>query len=153
MADSIRQRIAAALDARLKGILVASGYETNLGRNVFAWRVPDLQEAELPAAIWRDTDCDDSSATIGTIGFHLHSLKMEIDLREADGTSTPASIRALIADLQKAIGVDTTWGGLAIRTNPLSSAIVVDQEEKIIGGANVTFTIDFYTRKWDPYNQ
>ena len=59
----------------------------------------------------------------------------------------------LIADLQKAIGVDTTWGGLATRTNPISSSLVVDQEDKIIGGATVTFTIDYVTKKWDPYNQ
>jgi len=151
--DSIRQLIVNAVDTRLKGILTAAGYETNLGQHIFWWRTNDFSEDELPAANCRDTDCDDSNATIGVIGYHQHALKMEVDLIEADGASTPSSIRKLIADLQKAIGVDTTWGKLAERTNPINSPINIDQADKTIGSATVTFTIDFKTRKWDPYAQ
>lgn len=153
MADSIRQQIVDAVDTRLKAILKSAGYETDLGKNIFAWRATNLENSELPGAIWRDTDCDDSNATIGSIGYHLHSLTMEVDLRAADGATTPASLRTLVTDLQKAIGADVTWGGLAIRTTPMKSPLIVEQEEKIIGGANVTFAIEFYTKKWDPCNQ
>ena len=152
MADSIRQRIVDAVDTRLKTILVANGYESNLGRSVFAWHDRELavEVIDLPCIIWRDTDCDDSNATVGTLGYHLHALRMECEILD-NRDAIPVMLRKEVADVIKAIGTDTTWGGLANRTNPISHTLEVNQTEKLEGRATITFQIEFYTSKLNPY--
>jgi hypothetical protein len=151
MADTKRQLICTALDTGLKTILVANGYNTNLGANVFEWRTAPFELTDLPGVIWRDISEDDSNATTGTIGYHNHDLKIELKISAASGSVTPAEIRKLLADVQRMIGVDPTWGKLALRTSPVSNEIDVEQAEKIIGGITIAIVITYQTKKWNPY--
>ncbi len=150
MADSKRQKIINAVDARLKTILVTGGFETDLGKNVFAWRSEPLQASELPGLIYRDVSqevSDDEAA----IGQHEYELTVEVEIIAQSGATTGSQLRKMIADVIKAIGVDITWGALAQRSNPVSDSINFEQAEKVIAGALVTFTIIYRTNQWDAY--
>ena len=149
--DSKRQLICNKVDTRLKTILIANGYNTDLGKNVFEWRDNPIDESELPALGWRDVSEDDSNASTGTIGYHNHVLTMEFKVATAKGKTTAQEIRALLADVIKAVGVDQTWDGLAIRTDPVSNEMQVEEAETIIGGVTITLTITYQTKKWNPY--
>ncbi len=151
MADSKRQLVCTALDTRLKTILTASGYNTNLGLQVHEWRETPLDLSDLPACIWRDRSEDDGNATIGgTIGYQIHQLKMELSVF-ISGSTTPSQARQILADIQTAIGVDQTFGGLADRTDPLSNELEIAHEENEVGRLTVNITITYRTKKWNAY--
>lgn len=149
--DSKRQLICSAVDARLKTILTSAGYNSDLGKNVFEWRPTPLEINELPAVNWRDISEGDSNASAGTIGYHNHTLTFELRVLTAKGKTTAKEIRAILADIIEAISIDQTWGGLAIRTDPVSNEMEVEEAEHIIGGTTVTFIITYQTKKWNPY--
>ena len=150
MADSIRQSIINAIDARLKTITIANSYETDLGRNVFEHRTTALGDSELPGINFRDVGCDVSEEDVA-IGQHGYELIMEAEILVKEGSTTAVQIRKMIADVIKAIGVDPRWGNLAVRTSPVSDSLKFEQSEKIIAGALLTFPIIFRTNKFNPY--
>lgn len=152
MADSIRQKITDAVSARLALIKTVNGYETDLGLKVFEWRVAEIPESDLPAAVYRDIGCDTSDSEGSSMGYHLHSLNMEIELF-ASGSTSPATMRKMIADVFKAIGVDDTWGGLALTTRPQGDKADVEQEEKKFTNTLVSIVVEFETLAWDAYTQ
>lgn len=153
MADSMRQLILNAVDARLKTILTTATppYETNLGEHVFEWLPRVLEDSECPAVIWKDLDEVPSNLTIGKYGYHQHALRVELAIVDASAGSTPANLRKALADVTKAVGADTTWGGLAIRTDPVPNDMAVEQADRIAGAFRLTIQIDYQTQKWNPY--
>ena len=149
MPVSKRQQIVDAIDARLKTITTANGYNTDAGNNVFEWRSYPLDEnSELPALVYRDTE-EIESLAVG--GYQLHTLTIEIE-GYVVGANAARDLRALIADVIKAIGTDLTWGGLAEDTRPVEESIEIDQEERKIAGAVIRIEIDYRTQAFDPYN-
>lgn len=156
--SSIRQRLMDAIELRCKTILKANDYATNLGANVFVWR-PQIdpttfQEHELPALNLRDTLCQVGSKQIN---HHEFDLTIEADVIHAKGKLTAAEVRKMIADFYVCLGVDRYWnetgeGGerLAQRTDPVSDEMTVEQEGRTIGGARVTFTVQFRTAPYAP---
>jgi len=119
-----RNDIMAAVVTRLQGILVASNYYSNLGSNVFEWRpkvvteggggyVPTEQD-ELPALHVRDTM--DETTQLNLRGSEEHALTLELEIAH-EAAATGATMRKQIEDVRKAIGTDTTWGGLALGTS------------------------------------
>ncbi len=150
MADSKRQDIIDALDTRLRTILTAGGYETDLGSNVFEWRATALQESELPGLIYRDISCEPVENTASL--YQEFFLNIEVEIITVSGSTTASQIRKMIADVYKAIGTDDKWGGLALGTFSDGDEMNIEQAEKIIGGATVSFHVHFATVEWDPYN-
>jgi len=147
MADSIRQQIISALDTRLKAILTTGGYETNIGVNVFDWRSESLEESDLPALIYRDISAE---TTIDTMASFAH--KMTLNILVAVQNSTPmAEIRKIIADIDKAIGVDHTYGNLALMTERISDESGVEIDEKKFAGCQIVYVITFRTSGWNDY--
>ena len=153
MSDSIRQQIVTALDTRFKAILVANGYVTNLGEHIFEWRTTEVQEAELPALIWRDYAVSEAIPVtiMGASSLTEQAIDVELDIMAQDGPTTGATIRSLIADVQKAIGVDHTWGGLAIRTDDAGNETGRDQAGKITGSVTMRIRITYRTKLWNAY--
>src|SRR4030067_3027726 len=144
MADSIRQQIMNAVKTRLQAITTVNGCNYNLGSNVFEWRNTPVSDSELPALIYRDISCDTEYFET-----HRHRLHIEVELAMKDIAAS--TIRKMIADVIKAIGVDVQWSNLAINTHPEGDEIIIKQSEKIIEGASVKFAIEFRTKEWDPY--
>lgn len=147
MADSIRQQIISALDARLKAILITGGYETDIGENVFDWRAESLEEDDLPALIYRDVSVESGVDTMASF-FH----RMVVNILVAVQSSTPMTeIRKIIADIDKAIGVDHTYGNLALMTERISDESGVEIDEKKFAGCQIVYAITFRTSGWNDY--
>ncbi|HLE18673.1 MAG TPA: hypothetical protein VI728_10365 [Syntrophales bacterium] len=147
MADSKRQQLIDAIDARFKTIKTTNGYETELGNNVFAWRSSPIEAAELPCLLYRDTN-----ETIElTIGAHIHTLTIETEIITSGGTAIK-DIRKMLADIIKCIGADLTWGGIAEDTLPVAGEdIKIEQQENIITGAKLSFAAQYVTEPFNPY--
>lgn len=146
--DSKRQQIIDAIDARLKTIKTVNGYETDAGNNVFEWRATPLQDSELPALLFRDTT---SPVDDETYSMHLHTLSVEITL-VASGATSADIIRKMLADIQKAIGTDATWSGIAADTllRTVDIGTVEHAEFKYTGGA-INIAIQYLTERWNAY--
>jgi hypothetical protein len=145
VADSTRQSIMEALDTRLKLIKTTGGYKTSAGTNVFDWLDRDLADSELDAIIYRDR-----TNQISAEGFKLsgNTVRVEIEARTKQSTTTAEQIREIIEDIYKAIGADETWGGLAIETNPISEEIDIQHVDKIMASATITIEVLYMTAKW-----
>lgn len=149
MADSLRQQIVSAIDTRLKTILISGGYETNAGNNVYEFWSIALEDSELPAIIWRD-GAEDTELLVST----TQDRRMTVELTlQAVGTTAPATLRKVIADVEKAMLVDYTWGGLAIFTSPvdISDTFDMDHQERRIGVCRARFTVLYRTGYLDSY--
>ena len=150
MADSKRQQIMTAIDTRLKLITVTNGYETNAGNNVYEFWDVALEDDELPAIIWRD-GAEDSDLLVNTT--QDRTLTVELILQTL-GATAPAILRKLIADVEKAILVDNTWGGLVIFTSVMNviDTFDVEHKDRRIGACRTRFTVLYRTGYLNSYS-
>jgi hypothetical protein len=148
---SVRKLIMAAVDARLKTILVTGGYMTNSGQNVYEWLSTDLAVSALPAIAYKDPT--DSGGEIVVIAGPVNSLRefsLNVDFTLiASGADVRGQILNMIDDLVRAIGVDPTWGGLAISTDFDTNDTTIEQHEETIGSCTVKMSIIYRTKIWD----
>jgi len=145
MTDSIRQRLIDKVDARFKTITTANGYQTNIGNHVFDWLERDLADNELDALIYRDPLSESEPGTIHDYG---NKMRLEIEVKTKSADTTAKQVRKMIADVNKAIGVDDRWGELAIDTQPESVIMDLQQYDKIAGSAHIVVMIEYDTDKW-----
>ena len=150
---STRQKIITELETKLKTVLVVNGFETDAGLNVFEWRDAPLQESELPGMVYRDMQ-DPITQSKTT---HIHDLSIEIECFAA-GSGVPTTLRKMIADVNKVLGETTTDGrvtfsALAIDVFPESEEMVVEQDSRRLMSAAIKFSIQYHTRKFDPFTQ
>lgn len=143
MAESIRQRIIDAVRARLATIRTANGYKTDIGRNVREWQTTPLPVDELPAVCFRDPDNGIAEWTM-----RERDNRVALMIEAAGKDVAPATVRAYAEDLYRAIGIDETWGGLALVTEPLGDTIDLRTEGEDIGRATVRISIEYQTEKW-----
>ncbi len=138
---SIRQQIADEINSRLALITRENGYWTNLGKHVVEAKLaPDDVDEGI---CWRDME-EDQSLDAEDESWIRHQVHVDIDFVFRGGI-TLEKARDAIADIEKAIQLDTSWNGLAVRTIPISNNFEEDQkEEKIIGGT-VKITIEYAT--------
>ncbi len=147
---SKRTDIIAALEARLKTITIAHGYQTDIGSHVTTWRVSKFLPAELPALNIKyavDPDTIDGEGMSGPKNVWNRSLPVGITML-AKGTTTIADIEKMIGDVWKAISTDDGFSGNAITVTPESEMIIEDQEERLIAGAIITFKIEYRTTQY-----
>jgi len=144
MADSIRTKIISAMDTRFKGILVASGYETNVGNHVFAWKETPFEASDLPALNYRDRTENKESLSFS---HQLNILTVEVDIF----SETLAEIRKILADIEKAIATDLTWSGNAMDTELNLIEMAVEQNENLFSGQKISVIVFFKTQHGNPY--
>lgn len=137
-----RQEIVDAIRARLASIRTANGYNTDLGVNVFEWKVSAFGAGEMPGVAFRDTE---RSVTELTGGTRENRLTVEFILGAASGVATAPTVRQAIADVVRCIDTDPTWGGLAWDTAIESDEMFMDHEGKLTGLAKVTATVKYQT--------
>ena len=146
---SIRQQIMGLIGTRLEGILIADGYETDIGSRVYEWRQESIPEALIPCLVYRDDPEESFADETVPRGRHRHRLMVSVDV-VALGSLVISTVRKMIADVIKAVGADTTWGGVALNTEPPMDEIYIEQKERKIGGATVKFVILYETGRWNP---
>jgi hypothetical protein len=141
MPDTVRQKIINAIDARLKTILVTGAYKTNLGSNVFAWRATPFEESELPALNYRDT----TESRIPGAGVYDLTLTVFIEVF----STTMTELRQCLADIEKAIFVDETWGDLALNSEIGPEEIQIGQNENIFVASEIALIVEYRTVRGD----
>ena len=146
MPDTIRQQIIDAIDARFKGILISGGYGTDLGSNVFAWRRSALEESELDALTYRD-------AVEGTIDSAGEIEEKNLIINIEIFSTSPAQLRKCLADLEKAVNVDFSWGNLAILTSLKTNEMEVEQKDQVFAASGIAMEVDYLTVRGDPYTK
>lgn len=143
-----RQTIIDAVKTRLALITVAHGYDTNLGANVNEWRSAQYDPSELPAIEVRDTvDEPAGQALSGPGNIEWHSLLVEIEFAIVIGGGATEARKGLY-DIYTAIGVDQTWGGLALRTLWMGDELTVKAEDRQVAGAVARIKIEFTTNRF-----
>lgn len=148
MADSKRQDIIDAIETRMKTILVAGGYETNLGSNVFIWKATPFQSTEVPGVDVRDVD-DISEAQ--TVGEEIHTMPIECRCHVGT-TASMTDVRKITADINKAVGVDVTWSGLAEDTTQVQGGLAdIEIGNEVNTIVVVKFSITYVTGRYDSY--
>lgn len=147
-----RQQIMEAVQAALEGISVANGYRTDIGAGVKRWR-PRLAEGayvpfgadELPAILAQDRRCETTPLSMQE---QAHRLTVEIEARCAGGETSDDLLRKILEDVRQAVGVDPTWGGLAVDTDPQSDEFAIVQADQTLGGVLITIVIIYHTSAW-----
>jgi hypothetical protein len=147
--SSRRQQIIDAVKARFATITPENDYETNLGNSLDEWRTEAFDDSELPGINLRD-ESEPVTYASKQSGSVLRQLNIVADLifKEADCSATLA--RAGLAEVEKAIAVDPTWGSLAKLTIMNVSRLMTDDKGMWLGGAQIAFTIEYFTAPFNP---
>lgn len=144
-----RQDIVSAIQTRFQTITTVS-YHTNLGSNVFIWKASTIEAISLPALVIRDVINVFTMEGEGVpYSYHTQTLSFEVSLIVDSGSSSDTFIRQAIQDVYKAVGVDDTWGGLALTSFMRDDEIIFDdQKENKIIGASIKFDVLYRTNKY-----
>ncbi|MCP9495886.1 MAG: hypothetical protein MSG64_15665 [Pyrinomonadaceae bacterium MAG19_C2-C3] len=149
-----RQQIIDKVLARMQGIATTAEYapgknfETNLGAHVTEWNEEQVERANLPALDVRDflnSPVQESRSSDG----HEHVLTIQFAVIAAAKEQT-SFVRACIADIYRAIGIDDSWDSLASKTMPKRDLLKIDQQGQRIAGAIVEINIHFFTASFNP---
>lgn len=143
---TIRQKFVDAAIARMQLILVANGYQTDLGQNVADWRT-NWEQEELPGVGVFDLT---NEAEKDHFGAKRQTNKLRMQFR-IFGAKDPAEFRVMIADVIKAIKVDPRWGGLAVESHPGNDGFILPNESFEVAGAAIEIMIEFLSNTFDPY--
>jgi hypothetical protein len=150
MPDSVRQRIFDAVGTRAATILVANGYQTDIGSRLTKWNTTPITERELDGVDLRDA----SETSEPQVNRHQdRTLIVDFEVHAKKGAATAAFLRKAIADIEQMIGVDRAFGNLAKRTVPRGNEMIIDKTDRTVGGVQVKFAIEYRTLTLDPYNQ
>ncbi|HUX58125.1 MAG TPA: hypothetical protein VMV77_14200 [Bacteroidales bacterium] len=149
MADSIRQQIIDEVIDQLETITIENGYKTDAGKSIYEWRKFPVNKNETPCLIVADPECEITEEE-GSI--HDHRLTIEIGIIES-GADTSGSLRELIADVCKAIGIGAreNWNDLAYDTEPGGDSTDIEHRDRIYGDTSFKIIICYRTPAWDPY--
>lgn len=113
--------------------------------NIFAWKTTPIQSSEIPCLIYRDRT--------GTMefgwGYCENKASVEIEIY----ADTPDEIRGYIADLEKAIFTDDTWGNLAMYSELNTNEMAIEQKENIFVATQILLTVTYRTVFGDPYTK
>ncbi len=147
MPSSVRQQIVDAFITRMRTIKTINGYETELGSNVTEWRATEWQESELPGCDVRDTG--ESTEVKGQ--YHYNTVSIELEAKVQSATA-PDVVRDVIADINKAIGTDPSFGGLAYNVTPVENeSIDFEKKDKSFGGVLMKLDISYRIKAFKPY--
>jgi hypothetical protein len=167
MADSVRQQLADAIKTRFQTILIANGYQTNIGQNVFLWRNLErdpLNESEtqlLSLSDWKEI----TEPKISSQGDHHRTLFWHVEAENVVAvTEADAVGRKILADIEKVLGIDIKWmttpgnltTALAFNTLPVdtqdgTSLMEVEQRDRVIVSVKYQFKIEYRTPRWDAF--
>ncbi len=155
MALTLRQQIFDALITRLKTITTAGGYNTNITTKVDEWRTDyeAIITEEMPRLNVRDEIEQNDEMTLA-VPVMNRDITVSIEgFVTAVGTSLAADgARALYGDIETALFVDQTLGGLCRMIRMIGDApIVVGQAAKTIAALEAKILINYQTRGRTPY--
>jgi hypothetical protein len=146
-----RQQILDAMKTRLQLINGSTPYYLNASANVYIQRDKPFEswsDRELPGINIVDGDEEPGQELLsGAVNVWYRDLNVAVQL-VTGGALADTLVRKGIADIQRAIGTDLTWGGLAIDTDWVNTTIERDQQEQRIMSATVNIKISYSTTQW-----
>jgi len=143
---TIRQQLIAAVEARMKTILKANGYNTDLGLHVRVSptdAAPETWEWSMDVFFPGASDPD----AAGVSNRWDYALDVDIDMDQI-GAASDADVSNMLADVLAAIGQDDTWGGLAFETKRPSHNPEWERKGRLVGAANIRLQILYRTQPW-----
>lgn len=143
-----RQQIIDYMKTKLAEITTANGYYTNIGSKVYEWKANPFETNEVPGIEIRDLE--ENISDVRTSGnYNLHNHELNIELRVVCSETTPiTTVRKMITDVNKLIGIYPTWNDYAIYTYPIGNKIEVDQQGVFVGQATVIIQVQYRTTAW-----
>lgn len=140
---SRRQEIIDILKTRLQNISIANGYANDIVK-VDEWAMSKLQDKDMPALILRDTG---SSVDNSVSSSSANRLQIEIDVLVSDKETTMATLRTVMSDVLKAVGVESadfyehrTFDG---------DEVLVEHQDKLYAGTRMKFTVVYNSVSWE----
>lgn len=152
MADSKRQKLVEAIVARMKTILVANGFTTDIGATVEDSRV-NWQEEELPAISVFDLPANaESAANPANTRHTIWMQPIQIRVSLIKGTDAK-NARNAIKDIWKAVRSDPQWTlsseKVAMYTIPTQEGFTYPPDSFEIIGIAVEFNVVYLTAKFN----
>jgi hypothetical protein len=146
--SSKRQQIVDAVKARMLLIRTAGGYATDIGADQTEWNVTGKAPNELPSHEVRD-EIEEAVVDKPNSGLYERRLELTVIAALVEDGAGATKARLALADIIKAVGTDTTWGGLAKFTLPLQEQISVAEEGQRISTVIVTFVVVYFRKPWE----
>ena len=151
MADSIREKIMANVETTLEGITTAAGYNSTIQR-VYRIRLAGLNIQEFPSIVVIPGREINAEEPVDRYTERL-SFVLECWLKEASKDDIATQVNKLVADVQKALLVDYTRGGMAINTKLLGNEPFYNDVNAPYGGVDIEIEIHYRHQYSDPYIQ
>jgi hypothetical protein len=145
---SKRQLIVDAVKTRMLTILTANGYATDIGADQTEWHLTAKPPDELPSHEVRD-EVEEANVEKPNSGLYERRLEITVIAELLEEAAGATRARLALADIIKAVGTDTKWGGLAKFTLPLEERITVAEEGQRISGVTVTFVVVYFRKPWE----
>lgn len=154
--DSVRERIVKQIQATLEGITVGNGYGQSMV-SVQRFMQGGQETSQTPTCVLMEGD--DSVDMEGPLAgsFSLTSRTMNVSVvvvhqqdDSVDSRSAAEVMNALVADVQKALQVDPTRGGLALDTMEVGLGELDAHEGQPELIQAVAFRIKYRHRRTDP---
>jgi hypothetical protein len=133
-----------AIGARLELITVDNGYYTDLGSSVVYFRDIDAEYGMEPVLTFRDAD---NVLFASENNYHEANLPIEIEAIAFGENVMDLGVQ-MFADIIKAVGLDTTWGGLALKTDLVSSYKNVETKGRRAVRVDASILITYRVPKW-----
>lgn len=152
--DTKRQQLIDLVIARLQGIRLDRGFQSDLGAKVEDWprRYSDEELDQLPARAALGVYDVTEDADKGDRESDLTVRTLTIQVRIYVTSDTPArDLRAYIGDVEAAIRQDPYWNELSVGTNPRRAGMIIPSEAMDLAGAAVEFDIGYTTQTFNPY--
>lgn len=143
-----RQDIITAAGVKFATITIANGYNTDLGNNVNEWKVIADEEADLPSLHYRDAGVEVIEVEGQDNFYETKKLNLEVEIRAADGATTPATLRLMIEDVLAAVGTDINWNNNAFDTDYEGDTMGIDQDNLTIGYVLMNVSIGYQVKNW-----
>lgn len=142
-----RGEIVEAVKNQLKNIMIANGYNTDIGQNIQEWRVSPVEALVLPAVILEDHEeiFNDEEAIIGD---KYRELTISIKIL-AEIQNSIEDLRLMAADVFKALGEDETLGDKVNRLDVKSVQIDVEQGKERLAMANINVIAEYDSQRWE----
>lgn len=143
---SIREQLFQELVTTLQTITVTNGYATDIG-TVTRGHLSPLESFGLPFASILPID-DPPEYVVGVLNRELgFVIRLWIDDTAVDA---PTTLEALLADVQKALMVDTARGGLAQHTLEQGVQYLYVVSTERLAGADIRWQCPYKTTFGDP---
>lgn len=152
MAESVREKIMQHIQDTLEWITVENGYSNTL-RSVQRFRQDGQELANLPAAILIEGSDDVESN--GPLELTSRSLMVSVVLIHRQDTDTDARaaselMNSLLADVQRAMQVDHTRGGVALDTTEIGIGELNVEEGQPELVQSIAYRIAYRHERRDP---